>query len=96
MKLVTNNLTDEKVMSMKKIFSVPLNPKLTPEQYQEFIQFAVEHKHLIYDIYFTSRIAPFSQDAMGDIQLHLELSKHPDHVSAVIPKEPTPWFRYVY
>jgi predicted O-methyltransferase YrrM len=52
---------------MQKIFSIPLNPKLSPEQYQEFVEFVVKHKHLIYDIYFTSRIAPFKQDAMGDV-----------------------------
>ena len=52
---------------MQKIFSIPLNPKLTPEQYQVFIEFVVKYKHLIYDIYFTSRIPPFNQDAMGDI-----------------------------
>lgn len=52
---------------MNKIFSVPLNPKLTPAQYEEFINFVNEYKHLIYDVYFTSRIAPFEQDAMGDV-----------------------------
>ena len=52
---------------MTKIFSVPLNPKLTPEQYQEFYNFLGNHKHLIRDVYFTSRIKPFVQDAMGDI-----------------------------
>lgn len=52
---------------MKKIFSVPLNPKLTPEQYQEFCMFLVEHKDYIRDVYFTSRIKPFMQDAMGDV-----------------------------
>lgn len=52
---------------MKKIFSVPLNPKLTPEQYQEFCTFLVEHKDYIRDVYFTSRIKPFMQDAMGDV-----------------------------
>ena len=52
---------------MTKIFSVPLNPKLTPEQYQEFYNFLGDHKHLIRDVYFTSRIKPFVQDAMGDI-----------------------------
>jgi predicted O-methyltransferase YrrM len=51
----------------KKIFSVPLNPKLTPEQYQEFYNFLGNHRHLIRDVYFTSRIKPFVQDAMGDI-----------------------------
>jgi len=52
---------------MKNLFSIPLNPKLSPQQYEEFIEFAVNYKHLIYDIYFTSRIPPFSQDAMGDV-----------------------------
>jgi predicted O-methyltransferase YrrM len=50
-----------------KIFSVPLNPKLTPEQFQKFYQWLERNKNLIADIYFTSRIAPFKQDAMGDI-----------------------------
>ena len=50
----------------KNIFSVPLNPKLTPEQYVEFFNFLVEYKEYIKDVYFTCRIAPFMQDAMGD------------------------------
>ena len=52
---------------MKNIFSIPLNPKLSPDQYEEFIEFVLNYKHLIYDIYFTSRIPPFRQDAMGDV-----------------------------
>ena len=52
---------------MKKIFSVPFNPKLNPEQYREFIGFLKQYKHLISDVYFTSRIKPFMQDAMGDV-----------------------------
>lgn len=52
---------------MQKVFSVPLNPKLTEEQFYSYLEFLKEYKHLIYDIYFTSRIPPFSQDAMGDI-----------------------------
>lgn len=51
----------------KKIFSVPLNPKLTPEQYIEFYNFLNEYKEYIRDVYFTSRIKPFMQDAMGDV-----------------------------
>jgi predicted O-methyltransferase YrrM len=51
---------------MQKIFSVPLNPKLSPDQYKQFIGFVQMYKDFIYDIYFTSRIAPFNQDAMGD------------------------------
>jgi hypothetical protein len=52
---------------MRKIFSVPLNPKLAPNQYIEFFEFLEEYKDFIRDVYFTSRIAPFHQDAMGDI-----------------------------
>lgn len=52
---------------MEKIFSIPLNPKLTEQQFKEFMVFLSEYKHLIYDIYFTSRIKPFMQDAMGDV-----------------------------
>jgi Methyltransferase domain len=52
---------------MTKIFSVPLNPKLSEKQFSEFLNFLVKYQHLIYDVYFTSRIPPFMQDAMGDI-----------------------------
>lgn len=51
----------------RKIFSVPLNPKLTQEQFIQFYNFCQQYKDWIADIYFTSRIAPFSQDAMGDV-----------------------------
>jgi flagellin-like hook-associated protein FlgL len=51
----------------KKIFSVPLNPKLNEQQFLEFYQFLERHKDWISDVYFTSRIAPFKQDAMGDV-----------------------------
>ena len=61
---------------MNNIFSIPLNPKLTPQQYEEFIKFVLEHKHLIYDIYFTSRIPPFAQDAMGDTFVNKEDYKY--------------------
>ena len=52
---------------MKKIFSIPLNPKLNQEQFNQFAQFLVQYKDYIHDVYFTSRIAPFMQDAMGDV-----------------------------
>lgn len=58
-----------------KIFSLPFNPKLDQNQYNDFVNFVIHHKHLIKDIYFTSRIAPFNQDAMGDVFV---LSEH-DH-----------------
>lgn len=48
-------------------FSVPLNPKLSESQFYEFVDFLKEYKDWIYDIYFTCRIPPFSQDAMGDV-----------------------------
>lgn len=49
------------------IFSVPLNPKLTEEQFYQFVDFLKEHREVIYDVYFTCRIPPFVQDAMGDV-----------------------------
>ena len=55
-----------------KIFSIPLNPKLSEQQFDQFLQFCKEYKDYIYDIYFTCRIAPFLQDAMGDIFIQTE------------------------
>jgi len=50
----------------KKIFSIPLNPFLTDEFFRNtFLPFLEEHRDYIYDIYFTSRVPPFVQDAMG-------------------------------
>jgi len=49
------------------MFSVPLNPKLNENQINEFISFLKDYKDYIYDFYFTCRVAPFNQDAMGDI-----------------------------
>jgi len=49
-------------------FSIPLNPKLDYQSFTErFIPFLEKHKEYIYDVYFTSRIPPFGQDAMGDV-----------------------------
>ena len=48
-------------------FSIPLNQKLSEQQFNEFYEFCKEYKGWIYDIYFTSRMPPFTQDAMGDI-----------------------------
>jgi len=55
-----------------KIFSVPLNPKLSESDFYKFLNFLTEYKDWIYDIYFTCRIAPFGQDAMGDIFIQPE------------------------
>jgi len=50
------------------IFSLPINPKINEKFVEEvFIPFLKTHKHLIFDLYFTCRMPPFSQDAMGDI-----------------------------
>ena len=49
------------------IFSIPINIKLSEQQFYEFFNFCSEYKHLIYDLYFTCRMPPFVQDAMGDI-----------------------------
>lgn len=40
---------------------------MTEKQFNEFVSFVVHFKDYISDIYFTSRIAPFDQDAMGDV-----------------------------
>ncbi len=50
-----------------KIFSIPLNPKLSEVEFNTFVQFCEKYKDYIYDIYFTCRIPPFIQDAMGDV-----------------------------
>lgn len=55
-----------------KIFSIPLNPKLNEKQSIDFINFCREYNEYIYDIYFTCRIPPFLQDAMGDIFIQTE------------------------
>ncbi len=49
------------------MFSVPINQKLSEEQFHEFVSFCREYKDYIYDLYFTCRMPPFTQDAMGDI-----------------------------
>ena len=50
------------------IFSLPINPKLDLDYIEEgLVPFLLQHQHLIYDLYFTSRMPPFTQDAMGDV-----------------------------
>lgn len=49
------------------MFSIPLNPKLSPEEMGEFLEFLDTHREYIYDFYFTARMPPFTQDAMGDV-----------------------------
>ena len=52
----------------RKVFSLPINPK-TSEEFvnQIFIPFLIRHKESIFDLYFTCRMPPFVQDAMGDV-----------------------------
>ena len=49
------------------IFSIPINAKLSESEFHTFYEFCKTYKHLIYDLYFTSRMPPFVQDAMGDV-----------------------------
>ena len=54
------------------MFSVPLNPKLNENQFADFVSFLKKQKQYIYDFYFTCRIPPFTQDAMGDVFVNKE------------------------
>ena len=54
-------------MTAKKIFSIPINPKLSQEEFTAFYHWLDQYKDWIADVYFTSRIDPFKQDAMGEI-----------------------------
>ena len=49
------------------MFSIPINPKLSESQFQQFLTFCNTYKEHIYDLYFTCRMPPFTQDAMGDV-----------------------------
>lgn len=50
----------------KKIFSFPLNPFLTADQLKkDIVPFLQQNKDFIFDVYFTCKIPPFMQDAMG-------------------------------
>jgi len=49
-------------------FSLPIYPDLSADYIEkEFIPFLIQNKNSIYDLYFTTRMAPFNQDAMGTI-----------------------------
>jgi len=53
---------------MSKVFSLPINPKFDPEFIETtFVSFLKKNEHLIFDLYFTCRMPPFVQDAMGDV-----------------------------
>jgi len=50
-----------------RVFSLPINPKLSEEFVEEtFLPFLKKYRDYIFDLYFTCRIPPFMQDAMGD------------------------------
>jgi len=49
------------------MFSLPLNPKLDFNEFNDFVNFCKYYKKYITDIYVTIRIPPFVQDAMGDV-----------------------------
>jgi len=52
----------------KQIFSIPINPYMTKETTDNvFIPFIKKYKEYIFDLYFTARIPPFTQDAMGAV-----------------------------
>ena len=51
----------------KRVFSLPINPKLSEEFVTNtFLPFLKKYREYILDLYFTCRIPPFDQDAMGD------------------------------
>ena len=52
----------------KSVFSLPVNPKLEKVFVDSYlIPWLGAHRHLIRDLYFTCRMPPFTQDAMGDV-----------------------------
>ena len=47
----------------KRVFSLPINPKLDEEFVNEtFVPFLQKYRDYIFDLYFTCRIPPFMQD----------------------------------
>lgn len=69
------------------MFSLPINQKISEEQFHEFFNFCSEHKDLIFDLYFTCRMPPFIQDAMGDVITSDEDVYAPIHTAIHIQKE---------
>lgn len=49
------------------MFSIPINLKLNEQQFNSFVSFLEQYREHIYDLYFTCRMPPFVQDAMGDV-----------------------------
>jgi Methyltransferase domain len=69
------------------MFSVPLNPKLKEDQLNDFINFLKQYKSYIYDFYFTCRIPPFNQDAMGDVFLGEDTHEYLNELALYIQSE---------
>lgn len=56
------------MQNSSKVFSLPINPKVDSEFVKKvLIPFLKNHSKYIFDLYFTCRMPPFNQDAMGDI-----------------------------
>jgi hypothetical protein len=52
----------------KSVFSLPINPKIDSKFAETvFIPWLKKYKDYIVDLYFTSRMPPFNNDAMGDV-----------------------------
>jgi hypothetical protein len=52
----------------KSVFTLPINPKLESDFVDNiFIPWLKTYREYIFDLYFTCRMPPFSQDAMGDV-----------------------------
>ena len=57
-----------KSQKRKSVFSLQINPKID-SKYAEtvFVPWLKRYKDYIYDLYFTCRMPPFTQDSMGDV-----------------------------
>lgn len=52
----------------KSVFSLPINPKIDSKFAETiFVPWLKKYKDYIVDLYFTSRMPPFDNDAMGDV-----------------------------
>lgn len=59
---------------MNRVFSLPINPKMDERfMLETFVPFLNLNHQYIRDLYFTCRIPPFIQDAMGDVYTESEM-----------------------
>jgi hypothetical protein len=68
---------------MKKIFSIPLNVSLTEIDFENFKTFLQKYQENIFDIYFSFKIPPFNEDAVGAIA---ESQNIPENISCNLEK----------